>query len=66
MTNISAKTKKMNLQKPINLKTIYHSFSDLYEKVMNDKIPIEKAKEVEKSLSGKLRTFNKLLARKEK
>ncbi|MCX5681493.1 MAG: hypothetical protein NT079_04360 [Candidatus Omnitrophica bacterium] len=46
------------IKKPINQKTVYHSFADLYEKIMNDEIPIEKAVAANAALCGMNRAFS--------
>lgn len=38
--------------KPVNQKALYHSFSDLYEKIMNDEIDLDKADKAVKALNG--------------
>lgn len=43
--------------KPVNQKSIYHSFADLYEKIMNDEIQIEKAESAARMLEGMNRTY---------
>ena len=55
----------MKTQKPVNQKTIYHSYADLYEKVMNDEIPLAKAEIAEKALAGMNRTYALELKRAE-
>ena len=45
------------IQKPVNQKSIYHSFADLYDKLMNDEIPIEKADAAARMLEGMNRTY---------
>ena len=55
----------MKTQKPVNQKTIYHSYADLFEKVMNDEIPLDKAEIAEKALSGMNRTYALELKRAE-
>lgn len=43
--------------KPVNQKSIYHSFADLYDKLMNDEIGIEKADAGARMLEGMNRTY---------
>ena len=43
--------------KPVNQKSIYASFADVYEKIMNDEISIEKAEAATNALQGMNRTF---------
>ena len=45
-------TEKKRTQNPINQKSLYFSFADLYSKIMNDEIEIEKAEQALKALSG--------------
>jgi hypothetical protein len=47
----------MKTQKPVNQKTIYHSYADLFEKIMNDEIPLDKAERAEKALAGMNQTY---------
>lgn len=39
-------------KKPVNQKTLYYSFADLYEKIMNNEIEVEKAEQANKALAG--------------
>ncbi len=39
-------------QKPVNQKSLYYSFADLYEKIMNDEISVEKSEQAVKALCG--------------
>ena len=55
----------MKTQKPVNQKTIYHSYADLYERIMNDEINLDKAEKAEKALSGMNRTYMLELKRAE-
>lgn len=55
----------MKTLKPVNQKSIYHSYADLYEKVMNDEIELEKAQVAEKALSGMNKTYALELKRAE-
>jgi|JI10StandDraft_1071094.scaffolds.fasta_scaffold06935_17 hypothetical protein len=43
--------------RPKNQKEVYSSFSDLYEKIMNDEVSIEKAEVAVQALSGMNRTM---------
>ena len=43
--------------KPVNQKTIYHSYADLYEKLMNDECDIAKAEQASHCLDGMNRTY---------
>ena len=47
----------MKTQKPVNQKSIYHSFGDLYEKLMNDEVTLEKAEIAVQALAGMNRTY---------
>lgn len=47
----------MTTKKPVNQKSLYHSYSDLYEKIMNDEIPLDKAEKACKALDGMNRTY---------
>lgn len=49
--------KRKGTPKPVNQKSVYHSFSDIYEKIMNDDIPIEKAEQAINALQGMNRTY---------
>ena len=42
--------------KPVNQKSIYHSYADLYEKIMSDEVTIEKAEQAAHCLDGMNRT----------
>lgn len=55
----------MKTLKPVNQKSIYHSYADLYERVMNDEIDLEKAAMAEKALSGMNKTYALELKRAE-
>lgn len=55
----------MKTQKPVNQKSIYHSFGDLYEKLMNDEIKIDKAEIAVQALAGMNRTYALELKRAE-
>lgn len=44
-------------QRPVNQKSIYHAFADVYEKLMNDEIPVEKAEQACNALAGMNRTY---------
>ena len=43
--------------KPSNQKSIYHSFADVYEKLMNGEIQTDKAEQAVNALGGMNRTF---------
>lgn len=43
--------------RPTNQKSIYHSFADVYEKLMNNEIPVEKAEQACNALAGMNRTY---------
>ena len=43
--------------KPVNQKSIYHSYADLYEKIMSDEVTIEKAEQAAHTLDGMNRTY---------
>lgn len=43
-------------QKPSNQKSVYSSFANLYEMIMNDDITVEKAEQANNALSGMNRT----------
>jgi len=47
----------MKVMKPVNQKSIYHSYSDLYEKIMGDEVTIEKAEQASHALDGMNRTY---------
>lgn len=47
----------MRTLKPVNQKSIYHSYADLYEKIMNDEIALEKVDMAQKVLSGMNKTY---------
>lgn len=47
----------MRVLKPVNQKSIYHSFGDLYEKIMNDEITDAKAEVAVQALAGMNRTY---------
>jgi len=47
----------MKTQRPVNQKSIYHSFGDLYEKLMNDEIKLDKAEIAVQALAGMNRTY---------
>jgi len=55
----------MNTLKPVNQKSIYHSYADLYEKIMNDEVDLDKAIVAEKMLSGMNKTYANELKRAE-
>ena len=43
--------------KPVNQKSVYHSFADAYEKLMNDEITVEKAEVAATLLGGMNRSY---------
>ena len=45
------------VQKPVNQKSIYHSFGEIYERLMNDEIEDVKAELAFKALSGMNKTY---------
>lgn len=47
----------MKILKPVNQKSVYHSFSDLYEKIMYGEIKPEVAEQANNALCGMNRTF---------
>ena len=47
----------MKTLRPVNQKSIYHSFGDLYEKIMNDEITDAKAEIAVQALAGMNRTY---------
>jgi hypothetical protein len=47
----------MKALKPVNQKSVYHSFADLYEKIMNNEIKVDKAEAAVQALAGMNRTF---------
>lgn len=55
----------MKTLKPVNQKSIYHSYADLYEKIMNDEVELDKATIAEKALSGMNKTYALELKRAE-
>lgn len=55
----------MKTLKPVNQKSIYHSYADLYEKVMNDEVELNKATIAEKALDGMNKTYALELKRAE-
>jgi hypothetical protein len=42
---------------PVNQKSVYHSAGDLYAKIVNDEISIEKAEQANAALSNMNRTY---------
>lgn len=48
---------KKKINRPVNQKSIYHSFADVYEKLMNDEIPVDKAEQACNALAGMNRTY---------
>jgi len=55
----------MRTLRPVNQKSVYHSFGDLYEKIMNDEITDAKAEVAVQALAGMNRTFALELKRAE-
>lgn len=55
----------MKTLKPVNQKSIYHSYADLYEKIMNNEVELGKATIAEKALSGMNKTYALELKRAE-
>jgi hypothetical protein len=55
----------MKTLRPVNQKSVYHSFGDLYEKIMNDEIVIDKAEVAVKALCGMNKTYALELKRAE-
>ncbi len=47
----------MSNPKPANQKSVYASFANVYEKLMNDEITIEKAEQASNALNGMNRAF---------
>ena len=47
----------MKTLRPVNQKSIYHSFGDLYAKIMNDEIADAKAEVAVQALAGMNRTY---------
>jgi hypothetical protein len=47
----------MKTQKPVNQKSLYHSYADLYEKIMNNEIEVDRAEVAGKALDGMNRSF---------
>lgn len=43
--------------KPVNQKTVYEAFAFVYEKLMNDEIPVEKAEQASNALNGMNRSY---------
>lgn len=48
---------KKSTPKPINQMSVYHSFALVYEKLMNDEIPVEKAEQASNALNGMNRAY---------
>jgi len=55
----------MKTQSPPNQKALYHSFSDMFQKIMNDEISLEKAETAVKYLNGMNKTYALELKRAE-
>lgn len=51
--------------KPSSQKSIYHSFADVYHKLMNGDIPVDKAEQAVNALGGMNRTYALELKRAE-
>lgn len=47
----------MRTLKPVNQKSVYHSFAEIYERIMNGEIKPDKAEIAVDALSGMNRTF---------
>lgn len=50
-------TKITKVATPVNQKSVYASFGLIYEKIMNDTIPLDKADVAVQALSGMNRTY---------
>lgn len=57
METAEQNTPKKRIPKPTSQKSIYHSFADVYDKLMNDEIPVEKAEQACNALAGMNRTY---------
>jgi hypothetical protein len=55
----------MKTLRPVNQKSIYHSFAEVYERLMNDDITIDKAEQASHALDGMNRTYALELKRAE-
>lgn len=47
----------MKTLRPVNQKSVYHSAAELFEKIMNDEIPVDKAEQANAALSNMNRTY---------
>ena len=47
----------MKTLRPVNQKSIYHSYGELYEKIMNDECDVAKAEQAAHCLDGMNRTY---------
>jgi len=47
----------MKTPRPVNQKSIYHSYAELYERIMNDECDITKAEQAAHCLDGMNRTY---------
>lgn len=47
----------MAVKKPINQKSVYHSFASVYEKLMNDEITVDTAEQACNALNGMNRAY---------
>lgn len=56
----------MKNPKPTNQKSVYASFANVYDKLMNDEIAIEKAEQACNALNGMNRAFALEIKRSEK
>lgn len=48
---------KNKVSKPTNQKSVYASFANIYEKLMNDEISVEKAEQAGNALNGMNRAY---------
>lgn len=55
----------MKTLRPVNQKSVYHSFGEMYEKIMNDELAVDKAEVAVKALSGMNKTYALELKRAE-
>ena len=55
----------MRTLKPVNQKSVYQSFADIYEKLMNDEMDVSKAEQASHCLDGMNRTYALELKRAE-
>jgi hypothetical protein len=47
----------MKVQRPVNLKSVFHSAGIVFEKLMNDEITVEKAEQANSSLAQMNRAY---------